>query len=1658
MGFLDSVFDDDGIVGRLGETLQDAGWFVGAPAAAAFDIAKAGIPGGDPAVQGAIKAVTTGFQRGTQLFLGDENNPDDPNDNDENLLSPTIKTGMDALEWVYDNALAQPINTANILTQRGIADVRGIEDGASPFDVMSAWERADEKTGGHDDKGASIGREWWYTLGGVFGDGTSLTSEGQQQLDEHSRMFDVQSGMVDATARLFLDPTIVVGKGAKALRVSKTVAALKPGEVGEKLAETSDGLFAGWGKRHDEAVKWLSEPGRTAPEMMAAFRGLGEALDGPATASVLEEANVALRTAGKSDEEVQRQLGLILRAGYADPDALKEIDDTAAFAKDALAAMRSSKDDLKTASQWATQYADRVTPDDIAEAAQELNLVKDLSLRGRDYFTSDEFIRLTDQRLKSVSRDLDAAEREAARQQRVRNLFLGTEDKAGVAGVLSDRPVLASAVGASLKGAEKRAARERGENVGLDFVFQSTAWNKGVKYVAPHIYLGQKAASSFGRMVQPRAIDVHDEKAPLALDAFLKQSRMDPETRLGLVSKLAAARTEVEKGRIVEEAIEGATGSLVRSFREGNPHFTDEMEKLVNIALQKEGAKDRSRLAAHTQMFTAHKTDEGARGDLRIDDDGIAKFYPLLETQLVNTFELPDLRKAEHVLRRHSNWMTDVAEWAKGNRAPDPNRVQEVARRVFDTTAEKFPGLEVRTSNRAQMVNDFVWKSEESAKLLLEGFNKLWKYGTLATRPLAYGMRVNIDSGMRMAAALGPAAWMMHSAPRTFGFMTVGTASGAKMWFKSHADKLRQDELVVNLERIEDAWAAETGQAIKQGDDALYDAMKAEHGDISARLDKYRTGGRQGRRRAYGAFGEAGYKDIKTRAGELAGAFADDRGKLDRWIISSETTAALLSDSTKLTAQSTSKLGYRLYDDPTEVGHIDAWMHAVNAQLLQSTIGKRAVEYMATTGDAEKATTLLARWATNTPEGRNIMGRLQWTWADKREGAREVIGYVNHYLPSRELQKKALENGRLKQADLESALPNVEDRPPVHGEALAIATGRGSVIGQRINNVFQSVLRWASDATEDQLARHPMYAAVYEQEAKRRAEYLLADPRISHVTGGDIQRMVSDQAHKKARQAVKNYMFDVAATSDLSHFMRFASPFIAAWEDTVRKWGRIAVENPDLPGKAYLLWNAPNDMGLVVDKDGNPVEQDSFTDNTYIVFPRGITKHLPGGADSEFKISKQAFNLVLQGGLQPGFGPLVAYPVGKIQTAAPQLEQIAKIVNPYGPPESFYDAVAPSTVKALTDATNEQSRNHQRDTRQIYAQLLTEYRLDPQKFGGKEPTIEDAAQRAGALGRLKILNRVANPFPFIFQSPYQMYIDAYRTLKERERVEGHPFGWADDTFMKDPGLGGSYFTLVQSESKNNAGLGSSAESVDAYNQYKSLVNKYGVEAGQAKPNLVRLIIGQEGEGAFNESAHQWQEQHEISPASGLKFRSYENPQEAQADADADLGWYKYRQFMNTVDALALERGLRTYAEDPELTETRRQFIENLQAENNAWHVEWSQRDSDAFERDLASLGEIATSGRFGPMRTDMAGVQQYLALRQGLIDQLTELEISPGSQDAQPFRQEFTDAVQGLVSQNSQFAEWSYYTFLERDPLLEPVAPAPTDLANIDWGLVNGVA
>src|SRR6266498_1133489 len=458
MGFLDDAFKvGDSFVDRLGETLQDAGWVLAAPAATAVDLARAGFDK-DVTVGGSL---LTGFQRGTQLFFGDKNK------GEQNLLSPGVGKAMDGLEWVYDDIIAPGAALGSVMGQRGLADIKGVEDNERPWwDVKSAWSETTKNR-------SSPGREAAYLWRGFF-DSTALTDEGQKIIDDQSKFFDVMSGSIDFASRFFLDPTIVAGKAAKAARVAKVINRIDdPAEIASLLEENGGGLLAGFGKRHDAALDFIVQPTaagktRTATEIYAAFGGLQHSTDGAAISNLMENTVRNLRTKGFGDAQIKDQVKLISRAGMGDRTALKEIDGSVSEIKDALAQLYSSRSDLQKAADMAVASRPRVF------VGGPGGLVEDVAARGEDYFASAEFIRLTDARLKAVQKDIRAAEQESARQEKLRIFF--APGKGSKYGSLADQPLLASAATASTKGLERRAAREAGEPARLDFVFQSSLW------------------------------------------------------------------------------------------------------------------------------------------------------------------------------------------------------------------------------------------------------------------------------------------------------------------------------------------------------------------------------------------------------------------------------------------------------------------------------------------------------------------------------------------------------------------------------------------------------------------------------------------------------------------------------------------------------------------------------------------------------------------------------------------------------------------------------------------------------------------------------------------------------------------------------------------------------------------------------------------------------------------------------------------------------------------------------------------------------------------------------------------------------------------------------------------------------------------------------
>jgi len=109
--------------------------------------------------------------------------------------------------------------------------------------------------------------------------------------------------------------------------------------------------------------------------------------------------------------------------------------------------------------------------------------------------------------------------------------------------------------------------------------------------------------------------------------------------------------------------------------------------------------------------------------------------------------------------------------------------------------------------------------------------------------------------------------------------------------------------------------------------------------------------------------------------------------------------------------------------------------------------------------------------------------------------------------------------------------------------------------------------KWFNTLPDDVVGRHPMYRAMYR--GRMRQELSRLDPTLSGDLTDAEQRVMEEQSRVFARREMKRLMFDASNKSNLGQFLRFTSPFYTAWEDVLRKYGRMVMQDPSLIPHAW---------------------------------------------------------------------------------------------------------------------------------------------------------------------------------------------------------------------------------------------------------------------------------------------------------------------------------------------------------------------------------------------------------------------------------------------------------------------------------------------------------
>jgi hypothetical protein len=584
----------------------------------------------------------------------------------------------------------------------------------------------------------------------------------------------------------------------------------------------------------------------------------------------------------------------------------------------------------------------------------------------------------------------------------------------------------------------------------------------------------------------------------------------------------------------------------------------------------------------------------------------------------------------------------------------------------------------------------------------------------------------------------------------------------------------------------------------------------------------------------------------------------------------------------------------------------------------------------------------------------------------------------------------------------------------VHGESLEAVTE--SPMWKIVDGITTTGFKYLARLPTHVLSRSPAFDHSYRREMSWMIERHLAQTgQKAEQFQLDTHRLQQFQrnARRVALGETRKLLFDLSTESDLSHSLRFISPFFNAFEEVLRTWGRLAITNPKTVPQLNNLWQAPDRAGLVVtDEHGDK----------RIILPFHFD--LPGmGTVDGINLSKKGLNTILN---MPGVGPVVTVPVIEITKNRPDLQEgeFMKFAFPYGVPADAGSGVLPKTVKNLLTAWHSDygDKRYLSLWTSIYNTEYVNYNLG---IRSTKPTRAEIDNRAKKMAWLQVMTDFVSPTQTKFDGPYQSMIDSYKRLQAQDP------GSADQKFYEQ--FGEDYFQLTAHTNRMTAGVPSTIEGWREYNKHKDLIAEH--------PELGSIIVGDDAWSApYSQAVANW-EAHTRLPGSAENLRALRSPNEVIEDPQVRLGWLEFHKFMLAINAEMDARGVSRITDKgaADLQQLKKDYIQNnLRVKLPAWYDSYSNWDMDASSKRAEALSQIADAPSLAD-RPDIAGLREYLAGRKDFTAELAARKAIGGSGDLRAksnddLRQTWEGWSSELVLRNPSF-QGIYDRYLANDHL-----------------------
>jgi hypothetical protein len=868
---------------------------------------------------------------------------------------------------------------------------------------------------------------------------------------------------------------------------------------------------------------------------------------------------------------------------------------------------------------------------------------------------------------------------------------------------------------------------------------------------------------------------------------------------------------------------------------------------------------------------------------------------------------------------------------------------------------------------------------------LLSTTSDLWKAGVLLR--LGYPIRNGIDSQLRIWATVGALTSLRHTAGGIRRLTQNTRAKGQRLVDK--VDSVGKADYVsikkdlqtqgATKAKLEKEISQLNKDVAKNPDDIdLANQLVFKQQSLAEVTEAYNINSATMAKREAAAKGidkkTLGQEDIIIKSSLEGvddvyighGAFGGASGPLYMSFNSAnKTNTNILDSSAKLFDSSySSKIGTV---KPGDDNYYTAWSDALNKVFGNAKVARRLMS----NEDPEKI--IQDIWQNDSAYRKSFGLKTQ---QDVREHVYRSKQFVDDYAPQGTgIREAVLSDVPVSEKFLRDAITDPEKLPVVHGNLLI--EGIENVSGRVSQRAISSVFKFLATMPEDAWARHPLFNRVYQDSIQKRfaqAEFVKGQ-RFTQDEFQEIQYALEKAAREDALKFVKKTLYNVERRSNAAHMLRFISPFFSAQENSVKTWLRIAAEKPVIISRANIIYNAPERMGLVTDENGDPIAPNerplNGNDSLWLPIPEQLKK-LPWigkGMESlnQVSITKRSLDVTFQGNpFGVSIGPIAAVPIAQILKLKPELGKSLEWAMPYGP-NSEVKSVLPTWLRGVVERNSGlNDDNYARAYQLIW--LTEQYKARDE--GRRYLTEKEVRKLTDNFYNLKLVSSLVLPFSPQFQSPYRYYMDRWSEYSQRYGLE------ADSRFLDDYP---DFFEFATKLSKNPTNVDASYENIALAKKNKGLIDKvYG-----DNPALVGLITDTGPDAKYSATASWWQKQTNVSSGSPDKYRGNISPVEAQRENEARKGWAIYRKGMAIIDENLIKRGLTSInqsgAED--LLEAKNAMIRSLASEVDpvtnkrtatitAWYTDYRDMDGTKAARTVEGLKKIISDDDFMADKAD----------------------------------------------------------------------------------------